>query len=194
MLDWLGSGALPLGLLMFLGMALAFIKRQRDHSSAQDAYPALAQRLGLAYRPSSHPGGIGRLSGRMAGYAVLVDPDEQRKLIVRFRGEPSIDFRTYEIPGRPPQLRSYSSGSARFDAFFKTRYASPELIQRLSKLDLDDLLTPFGGRYCRQIKQVNVTSDGVTCVLDFGHPAHIPAAAVEALLPALLRWAKVVEP
>lgn len=192
--NWFGMGALPLGFILFLGMAFAYFKRRADHAGARHAYPDLARQLGLEYQPSSLDGVIGRLRGRIDGFAVVVDPDDQRKLIVRFRGEPEIDLRTYDVGRRSARLRLYASGDRRFDRFFKTRYASEAIAERLDAVDVSGLLDPFFGSYYRAIKQVNLTSHGVTCVLDFGNPPHIPASAVAELLPALVRWARVIEP
>jgi hypothetical protein len=64
----------------------------------------------------------------------------------------------------------------------------------LDEADLPRLLQPFRQRYRHVAKQLNITEHGVTCVLDFGNPPHIPVAAVEELLPALIDWAEAIEP
>jgi hypothetical protein len=182
------------GLIMFAALAFGFLRRKAGHRKAREDYPALAARLHLEYRPPSSPTQIGTLYGNLRGFVVLVDPDDQRKLIVRFRGEPEIDFRTYSGPRRPSRLEYYSSQNRSFDLFFKTRYVSPELAERLDDVDLPALIAPFQKHYARELKQLNITQHGVTCTLDFGTPPHIPAAAVEELLPALLDWAQAIEP
>lgn len=186
--------ALPIGLLMFAALAWGYFRRRSHQRDAQLNFPNLAQRLGLVFRPAKHPKQIGQLHGTLRGFAVAVDPDEQRKLIVRFRGEPKIDLRSYEGPRCPVGLDYYSSKSHSVDRFFQTRFASDELAERLNEADLDALLEPFRGRYRYAVKQLNITQHGVTCVLDFGNPPHIPAQAVEDLLPALLDWAELIEP
>ncbi|HMA97560.1 MAG TPA: hypothetical protein VKP30_32975 [Polyangiaceae bacterium] len=186
--------ALPIGLLMFASLAWGYFRRRSRQRDAQLAFPDLAQRLGLVFRPASDPRQIGQLHGTLRGYAVTVDPDEQRKLIVRFRGEPRIDLRSYEGPRCPVGLKYYSSPNRALNKFFPTRFASDEMAQRLDRAHLDPLLEPFQRRYRHAVKQLNITQHGVTCVLDFGNPPHIPALAVEELLPALLDWAELIEP
>lgn len=186
--------AVPIGLLMFAALAWKFFRRRAQQTRAQAEYPELAKRLGLSYRSPTAANQIGRLHGVLRGFAVVVDPDEQRKLIVRFRGEPRIDFRSYEGPVCPADMVYYSSGSREIDRFFPTRFASREIAERLEAADLARLLQPFRGLYRDAVKQLNITQHGVTCVLDFGNPPHIPAQAVLALLPALLDWAELFEP
>jgi hypothetical protein len=186
--------ALPVGLVMFAVMAARFFRRRAGHQKARTDYPALAVRLGLEHRAPTSPNQIGCLQGQMRGFSVLVDPDEQRKLIVRFHGEPDVDLRTYDGPQRPSRLVYYVSHDRVVDGFLKTRYASPAMAEYLDAADLSALVRPFIERYRGAVKQLNITQHGVTCVVDFGTPPHIPARAVEELLPALLDWAEAVEP
>ena len=195
-MEWLSKGALPIGILMFAGMLLALLLRRHRFRHAAQHFPALAEKLGLDFRASPHRRTIGTLSGVYRGYRVFIDPDDQRRITVRFDQEPKVDLRNYAQSRRPPRgMHTFFSGSKRFDSFFKTRYMSDELAERLLEVEhLDRLLDPFRGPYFRQLKQLNVTSNGVSCVLNFGNPPHIPAAAVELLLPAMVELAKAIEP
>ncbi len=193
-MDFTQLKALPFGLVLFAGMAWAFFRRRMRHQHAHHDYPALAERLGLQYKPPRVERRIGQLCGTWRGFSVLVDPDEQRKVIVRFHGEPAIDLRTYEGPRRPGHLDYYSFNDRDADRFFKTRFASPEMAERLDQADVASLMEPFAQRYRRELRQLNITQQGVTCVVDFGNPPHIPAQAVEELLSALVQWAELIEP
>jgi hypothetical protein len=194
--EWLTKGALPIGLLMFAGMFLAVLLRRIRFKRTAASFPALATKLGLRFKQPSSSRAIGSLQGRYQGYQVFVDPDEQRRINVRFSSEPRIDLRNYEHRNRPPLgMHTFFSGDKRFDGFFKTRYVDDEVGERLTQVeDLTALLRPFQGAYYRQLKQLNVTTNGVTCILDFGNPPHIPPAAVEHLLPAMVSLARVIEP
>jgi hypothetical protein len=196
MLDWLTHAKLPIGLLMFAGMFLALVARRVRARRASRDFPELAARLGLRHRPPTRGRGIGTLSGDYAGYHVHIDPDDQRRLTVRFETSPDVDLRNYEIPrGSPPQMRTYYSGDRKFDAFFKTRYACEQVAARLAKVkNPRKLVESFRGTYYRELKQVNVTHHGVSCVLDFGNPPHLPVDAIEYLLPAMVALARVIEP
>lgn len=186
--------AMPIGLLMFAALAVKFFRRKAGQQRAQADYPALAQRMGLAYKPSALPNQIGQLHGVLRGFRVTVDPDEQRKLIVRFRSEPRIDFRSYDGPRCPADMFYYSTGNREVDRFFPTRFVNDEIAERLDGADWVRLLQPFRTRYRDAVKELNITQHGVTCVLDFGNPPHIPADVVAELLPALIDWAELVEP
>jgi len=194
--EWLTKGALPIGLLMFVGMFLAVLLRRVRFNHTAASFPALGNKLGLRFKEPSSSHAIGSLQGSYEGFQVFVDPDEQRRITVRFSGEPRVDLRNYEHGNRPPRgMHTYFSGNKRFDAFFKTRYVDAETEEHLSQAaSLRDLVSPFQGAYYRQLKQLNVTANGVSCILDFGNPPHIPPAAIEYLLPAMVALAKVIEP
>jgi hypothetical protein len=194
--EWLSKGALPIGLLMFVGMFLAVVLRRVRFKRAAASFPALGTKLGLSFKRPSSSRAIGTLHGSYQGYQVFIDPDEQRRITVRFSGEPRINLRNYEHGNRPPKgMQTFFSGDKRFDGFFKTRYVGPDLEERLSQVEnLRELVGPFQGPYYRQLKQLNVTPNGVSCILDFGNPPHIPPAAIEHLLPAMVSLARIVEP
>ncbi len=195
-MEWLTKGALPIGLLMFVGMFLAVVLRRVRFKRTAASFPALGSKLGLTFKQPASSRTIGSLQGSYRGYHVFIDPDEQRRITVRFSGEPRIDLRNYEHGNRPPKgMHTFFSGDKRFDSFFKTRHVDPELEEQLSQVkNLSELVLPFQGAYYRQLKQLNVTRHGVSCIFDFGNPPHIPPAAVEALLPAMVSLARVVEP
>jgi hypothetical protein len=193
-MNWSIVNALPLGLVMFLGLVWGVYRRRVSYHRAREDYPALAERLGLHFRPSYLSQGIGQLYGTIAGYSVLIDPDDQRKIIVRFNGAPNIDLRNYESPKRSSFLQYFAFRERRANEYFKTRFASPEIAERCASADVNSLLKPFLERYKYEVKQLNVTTHGATCVLDFGNPPHIPVTAIEELLPALINWAELIEP
>ncbi|HKO93930.1 MAG TPA: hypothetical protein VJU61_22405, partial [Polyangiaceae bacterium] len=87
-------GALPLGLLMFVGTALAIATRKWGRQRAAKHFPELARELGLELSPPRHADAVGTLTGTYAGRAVRVDPDDQRLLKVRFHGSPRVDLRS----------------------------------------------------------------------------------------------------
>jgi hypothetical protein len=150
----------------------------------------------LTYKASRYRGGIGTLSGRLDGYRVLVDPDEQRKISLYFEKRPRVHLRNYAQNQRPPaDLSRLYSGDKRFDAYFKTRYASESVSQRIQAHKAwAPLIAMLETEFRRSLAQLNVSETGVTMVLDFGNPPHIPAGAVERLLRLSVSFAKVIEP
>jgi hypothetical protein len=193
-MDWSIVKAMPLGLVMFSSLVWGYYRRRAGHRRAREDYPALATRLGISFRAPSSKDQIGHLYGTLRGYAVYIDPDDQRKLIVRFRGAPKVDLRNYESTRRSGQIPYFSFRERSANEYFGTRYADPEIGARLNEAELSRLLEPFAKRYRYEVKELNITEHGVTCVLNFGNPPHIPVAAIETLLPVLLDWAEVIEP
>lgn len=194
-MDWLSDGALPLGFLMFFGMIFAFIKRRAGHKLASRSFPKLGERLGLTYKASRYRAGIGTLVGELDGYRVFVDPDEQRKLSLHFESAPGILLRNYTQNKRPPEgLSRLVSGNRRFDQFFKTRYSDDEVSRRIREYrGWSKLIEQLEQDFRRELKQCNVSETGITLVLDFGNPPHMPGAAVEQLLRLLVTFASVIE-
>jgi hypothetical protein len=194
--DWLSQGA-PIGLIMFLATVLAFARRKAGRVRAQRALPKLAEQLGLSFVAPRYAGMLGSLNGTFRGYAVRVDPDEQRRISVRFAHAPPVDLRSYtrEHHRAPFGMADVYSGDRVFDRFFKTRFAADPIADQLRALERPSrLLEPFLGRYSRHVQSLSVTSSGVTCVLDFGSPPFIPEEAIRALLPACTALAEMIEP
>jgi hypothetical protein len=194
--DWLTSGALPIGLIMFSLTMLGFLRKRTGWYLAKRQLPGLASELGLGFVAPRYDKAMGSLRGRYKGYRVHVDPDDRRAIVVSFEHEPRVDLRTYEHSTRPPHgMVTVFSGERSFDHFFKTRFAVEELAQRLGAVrDWNQKLAVFRGRYAKNVRSLSVTASGVTCVLDFGSPPFIPAEAVRELLPASVELASLFEP
>jgi hypothetical protein len=191
----LDSG-LPLGILMFLGTALAFLRRRLGRKRAAQRFPALAETFGLEHTPPRYPGNVGVLTGTYRGRTVRVDPDDQRLVKLRFHGTPRVDLRTYENSLRAPfDMVTVHSGDRQFDRFFKTRFGSEQVAARIATAEQPGRrLRPFMGRYARHVQSVTVNSEGVVCRLDFGTPPYIPEGALHELLPACAELADLLEP
>jgi hypothetical protein len=190
------DGGLPIGILMFLGSAVAFVRRKLGRKRAAEHFPELAAKLGLDFTAPRYAGNVGVMSGTYEGREVRVDPDDQRLIKVRFHGMPRVDLRTYENSLRPPfDMVTVHTGDRIFDRFFKTRFASEDLAAQIGTArDIGRDLEPFMGRYARQVQSVTVTSEGVVCRLDFGSPPYIPGGALQELLPACAKLAALLEP
>ncbi len=190
------DNGLPIGILMFLGTALAFVRRKVGRKRAALRFPALAATLGLEHTPPRYPGNVGILTGTYEGRAVRIDPDDQRLIKLRFHGTPRVDLRTYENATRAPfDMVTVHSGDREFDRFFQTRFASEDIAARIALAQRPGQhLRPFTGRFARHVQSVTVTSEGVVCRLDFGSPPYIPEGALHDLLPACAKLASLLEP
>ncbi len=189
------DGALPIGLVMLLGTVVTVVTARLGRRRAALDFPQLAATLGLTYAPPRYRDMIGSLSGVVRGRPVRIDPDEQKMIAVRFVAAPLVDLRSYEHGrGAPHGMVPVHTGHRDFDRFFRTRFASPEIAARLTQMqEPDALLRAFRGGLRRKVQSLSVTAEGVVCRLDFGTPAYIPAGALQALLPACLALAEVVE-
>ncbi|HXS16041.1 MAG TPA: hypothetical protein VN764_02570 [Polyangiaceae bacterium] len=188
----LSSGALPMGMVFFGIMVAGVVRRKAGHVTARSQYPRLGAKLGLTYTPSSYKSGVGRLDGVMDGFRITVDPDDQRRIYVRFNHAPAVELHSYVHNKRPaPGTRSVRLMSPRLNNLFKTTHADDAVAARLNSADLDEPLKPL--KFLRTLKTLSVTSSGITAVFDYGNPAYIPAEVIDDVLPRLLAVARVVE-
>lgn len=197
MSELLSGGALPIGLLMFVGSLIALTLRRTGHRRAVQEFPSLATELGLRHQAPRHGGAQGVLAGELRGRRVHIDPDDQGRILVRFRGQPAIDLRTYEHSLRAPRgMVTLFFGKRELDRFFRTRFASPEVAGQPSLApELAARVEPLReGRFARNLQALTITSEGVTASFDFGRPRHLPAQAVRELLPTCLDLADLIEP
>ena len=191
--SWLG--ALPLGILMFLGMFIARQRRQQARKRAERQLPELASELGLEYRTAPGLGGLGKLSGVLGGCRVWIDPAEAALVRVYFPDPIEISLRTYEHGKRPPP------GTERFDAedeavngFFVERYASPALADALFEdARLGACLGSVRAATRARLENMAVSSEGIECQLNYKKPTYIPASMLRQLLPALLDLATLIK-
>lgn len=190
------ASALPIGLLFFLGTFLGWHRRRSGHRRAARELPSLAARLGLSLVGSRGPGTIGRITGTLNGYAVLVDPDERSRLVVRFSSPPGIDCRSYARGKRPPRgLDPFDSRSKTFDRLMKDRFAREELAEALEARaePLERAVAAVLGAVGKALQELSIRDDAIECVVDFGKPPYIPAPVVKKGLEALTGLARLVE-
>jgi len=170
------------------------MRRKAGNVVARGLYPKLAEKLGLKYEASTYKAGVGRLVGEYEGYRVAIDPDDQRRIYLRFAAHPAVSLHSYAHNKRPTQgQRDFRPTSKILSAQFKTAQASDEIMERInSDADLPGVIKPL--KFLRELKTLSVTENGVTAVFDFGSPPYIPASVVEDVLPRMVALARVVEP
>src|SRR5690606_9611143 len=124
--DWSSLGALPIGLVFFAGTAFGVLRRRRGHVAARAEYPAIARQLGLTFRTSRYRTGVGTLVGSIEGFKVIVDPDEQRRIMVSFSEAPGVvAYHKADNRRPPPGHAAIRLKNPRVAAFFPTCWATP---------------------------------------------------------------------
>lgn len=192
--ELLSGGGVGIGIL-FLGITVfGVVRRKAGNVVARGLYPKLAEKLGLTYEPSSYKGGVGRLVGEYQGYRVTVDPDDQRRIYLRFDGKPAVTLHSYAHNKRPANgQRTFRPNSKVLSAQFQTAQASDAIMERLNSDEaLPGIIKPL--KFLRELKTLSVTENGVTAIFDYGSPPYIPASIVEDVLPRLVALARIVEP
>ncbi len=191
MADWTSAG-LPVGLFILGTTVFGVLRRKSGHAQARKSYPSVARELGIEHRPSRYREGLGTLVGDFEGRRVVVDPDDQRAILVRFRGEPEIELTTYEARV-PPRLgqRDFRFDDRQLRARLKTSRASSLLEARLRHSEALAALLPLLDH--RQLSSFAVTASGIVARFDYGSPPYIPAPVVRETVPLLVRLAAVVD-
>lgn len=189
-LDW--THALPFGLLMFAGSALARLRRRRQRGRAERNYPALAERLGLTFEPPRYDGWVGRLRGTYEQYSVLVQADERARIVVQFPANPGLDVRSYDHWKRPPEAHTTFSFSHRK---LDQRLSNRHCVQALSERDFRELAPEFVRVMdaSEALRQFTLDAERIELIFDFGVPAVIPTDEVQRLLSAAVALARRVE-
>lgn len=192
--DLLTGGGIGMGILFFGITMFGALRRKAGNVVARGLYPGLAIKLGLRYDPSSYKAGVGRLNGVYQGYRVTVDPDDQRRIYLRFEGKPPVSLHSYVHNKRAVQgQRTFRPTSKILSAQFQTAQASDEIMARFNRdQQLPGIIKPL--KFLRELKTLSVTESGVTAVFDYGSPPYIPASVVEDVLPRMAALAQVVEP
>lgn len=191
MADWTSAG-LPVGLFILGTTVFGVVRRKSGHTLARKGYPTVAEELGLEYRPSRYREGLGSLVGDHAGRRVVVDPDDQRAIVVRFLGEPEIELSTYEPRARPRGAqRDFRFEPRALRARLRTCRATPELEERLRASKAARSLEPLLAH--RQLASLAVTSSGIVARFDYGSPPYIPGPVVREVVPLLVAFAAAVE-
>jgi hypothetical protein len=192
-MSWMGEGALPLGMIFFASLVWGVLRRKSGNRRAAKLYPELGRRLGLRYRPSPYRNGVGSLVGHYQGFAVVIDPDDQRRIRLRFETGPAVDLRSYLRDSGPAHgMRTVFTRDKKFDGFFKTRWAADAERKMLESLEAPGhYIQPF--HMIRELKELNVTNVGISCVFDYGSPPYIPVEVVEHILPAMAALARLFE-
>lgn len=182
-----------MGMVFFGLMVAGAVRRKAGHITARSQYPHLGAQLGLTYTPSTYKTGVGRLDGIIDGFRVSIDPDDQRRIYIRFNHAPAVGLHSYVHNKRPAQgMRSVRLVSPRLSTAFKTAHADDAVADRLNDAkDLDEQLKPL--KFLRQLKTLSVTSSGIAAVFDYGNPGYIPAEVIDDTLPRLLALAQVVD-
>lgn len=182
-----------MGMLFFGIMVLGVVRRKAGNVLARGMYPGAAQRLGLTYVPSPYKVGVGRMEGEFQGYRVIVDPDDQRRIFLKFADSPAVTLHSYAHNKRPSKGQlSFRPASRILSAQFRTSHASPEMIDKLNQAEsLEEILKPL--KFLRPLKTLSVTASGVTAVFDYGSPPFIPSSVVEDVLPRLVALARIFE-
>jgi hypothetical protein len=190
--DWSSLGALPVGLVFFAGTAWGVLRRRRGHVAARAEYPAVANELGLTYRPSRYATGVGSLVGTIDRFKVVVDPDEQRRIAVSFLQEPGIVVH-HKMDARrpPPGYSTFRLKNQRVATFFPTCWATPAGVAVLGDGScLEPIVRMLGD--LRAVKDVNLTASGLIVSFDFGNPPFIPAEVVRSAVPVMIRLAQTL--
>lgn len=177
------------GFLAFGASLVATWLRKRKRGAAYRRYPEVAKRLGIAYEQVDGLE-LGRLRGPKGGMDILVVPEEGR-IALRLKQPLAICFRNYTHYKRtPPGREPFSFGVRWADKWVHNRFCDVGMADELHRdSDLVDCLQALR-RFHEQLKQLSVDEDRVECVLDFGKPPFIPAAATEAIVPLLLDLAQ----
>lgn len=181
--------AVPVGLVLFVGTLVGALRRKAGKELARAEYPSTAEGLGLVFQKGEGSTDLGRFKGDYGGKGVLVVPSEGR-IVLELSAPVGVILRNYAHYKRTPAgLEPFSIGVRWADAWFQNRYCSSGLGGRLhldaGLIRLLERLRPYQGA----MKQFALEGRRLECVLHYGSPQYVPAAAIRELLPILAELA-----
>jgi hypothetical protein len=189
--EWLR--AVPIGLVLFAGSAFAAWSRRRRRARAQQNYPALAEQLGLKLDAPRYPGWAGTLRGSYAGRAVLVQPDEQARIVVQLTKPCGVELRSFAHWKRAPVgYENFAFAARRINEWLANRYVKHELLTTWDPTALGALLDKLQSS-SPALRQFSVDAERIECLFVYGSPAFIPVEEVPRLLTLLGQLALALE-
>ncbi|MDX2440596.1 MAG: hypothetical protein QNK40_08600 [Desulfobacterales bacterium] len=197
-------GAIIIVSLIFLYMLDKFFyldMTKLGWKRARKNFPNVAAKLGLEHFSPKLKIKIGEIKGEFNGYQIRIRPDYRAIIEVTQIG--SLRFRSSrlmlstsksQIISPPEGVRQFDSGNSKFDTFFQTRYALPDLAKLLTD-DASKLvcLEQFRKTWKNKLRLVEVGDSGIRCSLKYGLSTYIPAETLEKILPDLCELAKIFQ-
>ena len=169
---------------------------KRGWRRAERELPNLAQKLGLEFSKGKFKYEIGKIHGQYQGRAVHIMPDNNASAQVEFFHRPKLEMSTYRTQRRyPPEgLFDFDSGNKSFNDFFQTRFANPEICEKLAQSAHQlNYLNQFKSKWKRILRFLTVNERGISCSVKYGQATYIPADILERLLPDLCQLANLLE-
>ena len=179
--------AVPIGAILFAGTLFGFFRRWFVSKTAKRGYPLLAEQLGLDLKESR--AGSQLLEGVVRGVRVLVDPEENCRIVLDAPGMPPLDLRNYRHWKRtPPGMEAFSFGDRALDMGFPNRFAASGLSDAL--LENEEMLATLNvlRHFSDHVEHAAITNERIEVVFKKKHPASIPPQAIRNVVPALLTF------
>jgi hypothetical protein len=136
---------------------------------AREGMPEWAEARGLSFEPSPQHGEVGEVMGEYRGFKLLYAPDAG-DISVQWRQSPygELDVSTTPPPAvSPDESEPFDTDHERFNVIFQTRFASPELAERVqTSTEIRDALTEFWDSHEGELEELHVDAHGMVCFLD----------------------------
>lgn len=152
--------------------------------------PQVAKKLGLNHIESKYYSEFGKLSGTIWGYHVIVEPDENAKIIVHFKSVKFIQLWTKKDRQKPSEaMPGFKTPDWKFNSIFKTRRANEKVAKTfITSTELSSLFIQFFIRWIWSLETIYVSDKAIYCEFNYGHPfyTYIPASVLEKLLKEII--------
>ena len=161
---------------------------------AKRELPEFAAVHDLEYKPSVAKHEMGSASGQLHGRKVRILPDERARLEVSLRA-PDIQLATYKPQIAPPEnMQAFDTGRSGFDRFFRTRYATREMAEKVgSHKALIELVENRLRKWTFAIRYLEIAPRVMRCSVIYGQSRYIPEDILEKLLPELCELARLID-
>ena len=152
--------------------------------------PRWRKKLGLDHIESKYFSEFGKLLGSIQSHKVIIEPDENAKIIVHFKSTKLIQLWTKKDRQKPgEQMPAFKTRDWKFNLIFKTRRANEKVAKNfITSTELIALFIQFYIRWIWNLETIYVSDEAIYCEFNYGHPfyPYIPAYALEKILGDLV--------
>lgn len=184
--------AVLIGLIVYV----AVVRPWRLRRDALSEFPEVVTRLGMK---TNDDGAGARYTVERGGYAVTASVDSPHFSMRRLgkgTGPPYLLGRLSTTAPHPEGQIPFATGNRDFDRYFRKRFASREVAERLASAG-DRLLpiTALIGKWRHKLSNLEVRTDYVSCGFKQGgsRPFYMPALLLEQALPDIIAMVSQID-
>jgi hypothetical protein len=191
-------GLIVVASILYVGLWKLFYidLTMRGWKDAKNNYPRLAKEMNLAFNKAALNHHIGEIAGIFNGCQVIVKPDDNAAIEIRFQSTPDLFLSSIDPENMKPYpgMVRFDSENAAFNRYILTRFASPAIASALTEKSGElQFVDMFVKNWARPIQRFDISRNGIACRFKYGGQTYIPTTVLESILPEMCSFAQSFE-